>query len=87
MTMTTARYESGNAEEEDPLVLVCWLAVVIVWDGVLVVEADDGEAEEIADVDVVVETVVVVEVKDELWTCVAESWNVPVLPPLFPSPE
>jgi len=33
ITMTTARYESGNAvEEEDPLVLDCWFAVV---------EADD----------------------------------------------
>jgi hypothetical protein len=60
--MTTARYESGNAvEEEDPLV--------------------------VADAVVAVEAGVLVVVEDELWACTVESWKVPELPLLFPSPE
>jgi hypothetical protein len=78
MTMTTARYESGNAEEEDPLVLVCWPAVV---------ETDDDRTEDVADVVVAGAVVEVVAPEDELWACTVESWKVPVLLVLFPSPE
>ena len=41
----------------------------------------------VADAVVAVEAGVLVVVEDELWACTVESWKVPELPLLFPSPE